>query len=84
MPRLTGSSGGFEFGGFCWFGHLLCGGFGQALGEGANRRPSFQAVTLMGPSAIVALRVIVQHGLHFHDGLDLSVVEGFETNWRAV
>jgi hypothetical protein len=38
----------------------------------------------MGPSAIVALRVIVQHGLHFHDGLDLSVVEGFETNWRAV
>ena len=44
--------------------------FGQALGEGVDRRPSVQAVTLMGHSAIVALQVIVQHGLHFHDGLD--------------
>ena len=45
-------------------------GFGQALGEGADRRPSVQAVTLIGPSGIVALQVIIQHGLHFHDGLD--------------
>lgn len=44
--------------------------FGQALGEGVDRRPSAQAVTLMGHSAIVALQVIVQQGLHFHDGLD--------------
>jgi hypothetical protein len=44
--------------------------FGQALGEGPDGRPSVQAVTLMGPSATVALQIIIQHGLHFHDGLD--------------
>jgi hypothetical protein len=64
------ASRGFEFGSLSLAGYLRVADFWRSLGECADGHAPIHAAPLMRPSHIVALQVIVQHGLHLLDGLE--------------
>ena len=64
------ASGGFESGSFCLAGHLRVAGFWHALCECADGCAPIHAAPLMGPLGVVALKVVIEHGLHLLNGLE--------------
>ena len=63
------ASGDFEFGSFRLAGHRRVAGFLYALGECPDGRAPIHAAPLMGPLGVVALKVVIEHGLHLLNGL---------------